>query len=100
MAHAVCRKVEVVVDSTFATPVATKPLIDHGADWVVHSLTKYMGGHGDALGGAVIGIDTSFVNQLYLEASVHYGGTMSPFNAWLIMRGLSTLELRMRAHEA
>jgi methionine-gamma-lyase len=85
-----------VVDSTFATPMATRPL-ELGADWVVHSLTKYIGGHGDALGGAVLGRAAS-VRELSLESGVHFGATISPFNAWLIMRGAATLPLRMRAH--
>lgn len=88
---------DVVVDSTFATPIATKPL-SLGADFVVHSLTKYIGGHGDAMGGAVIGRGRD-LEALNLEATVHYGGVLSPFNAWLIMRGAATLPLRMRAHE-
>ncbi|MBM3520826.1 MAG: PLP-dependent transferase [Alphaproteobacteria bacterium] len=88
---------DVVVDSTFASPVATKPL-RLGADFVVHSLTKYIGGHGDAMGGAVIGRKEALA-ALNLEASVHFGGILSPFNAWLILRGAATLPLRMRAHE-
>lgn len=89
---------ELVVDSTFATPVATRPL-SLGADYVLHSLTKYMGGHGDALGGAVLG-DADRLERINAEATIHYGGTLSPFNAWLIMRGVATLPLRMAAHEA
>lgn len=89
--------VEVVVDSTFATPVATRPL-DLGADYVFHSLTKYIGGHGDAMGGAVLG-SVEAIAGLRLEAGIHYGGVLSPFNAWLIMRGCATLPIRMRAHE-
>jgi cystathionine beta-lyase/cystathionine gamma-synthase len=88
---------DVVVDSTFASPIATRPL-DMGADFVVHSLTKYIGGHGDAMGGAVLG-RKSDLDALNLEATVHYGGVLSPFNAWLILRGAATLPLRMRAHE-
>jgi cystathionine beta-lyase/cystathionine gamma-synthase len=88
---------DVVVDSTFASPVATRPL-SLGADFVVHSLTKYIGGHGDAMGGAVIGRAEELA-ALNLEATVHYGGVLSPFNAWLILRGAATLPLRMRAHE-
>lgn len=99
LARARCNKVEIAVDSTLATPAATQPLVDNGADWVVHSLTKYIGGHGDALGGAVIGREPSAVRALCVEASVHYGATLSPFNAWLIARGLCTLGLRMKAHE-
>jgi len=89
---------DVVVDSTFATPAATKPL-DLGADFVIHSLTKYIGGHGDAMGGAVIGRKED-LDALNLEATVHYGGVLSPFNAWLIMRGAATFPLRMKAHQA
>ncbi len=86
-----------VVDSTFASPIATRPL-ELGADLVVHSLTKYIGGHGDALGGAVLG-NTEFINRLRESGVLHYGGTISPFNAWLIMRGAATLPLRMRVHQ-
>jgi methionine-gamma-lyase len=85
------------VDSTFATPVATRP-IELGADYVVHSLTKYMGGHGDALGGAVLG-RAEALGELRQEGLIHLGGVLSPFNAWLVMRGLVTLPLRMAAHE-
>ncbi len=85
------------VDSTFATPVATQP-IAFGADLVVHSLTKYIGGHGDALGGAVIGSE-AVLQPIRDDALVHLGGVMSPFNAWLINRGAATLPIRMRAHE-
>lgn len=87
---------DVVVDSTFATPVATRPM-ELGADFVVHSLTKYIGGHGDAMGGAVIGRKPE-LDALNLEATVHYGGILSPFNAWLILRGAATLPIRMKAH--
>jgi cystathionine beta-lyase/cystathionine gamma-synthase len=86
-----------VVDSTFASPIATRPLA-LGADLVIHSLTKYIGGHGDAMGGSVCG-KQSLLGPLRGEALVHYGGVISPFNAWLIMRGMATLPLRMRCHQ-
>ena len=89
--------VRVAVDSTFATPVATRPL-ELGAHYAMHSLTKYIGGHGDAVGGAVLG-GRDEIAALRLEAGIHYGGVLSPFNAWLIMRGAATLPLRMKAHE-
>ena len=89
---------KVAVDSTFATPIATRPL-DLGADFVVHSLTKYIGGHGDALGGIVVGKSEEDMQALFTEASVHFGATISPFNAWLISRGCATLPIRMKAHE-
>ena len=88
---------DVAVDSTYATPIATQPL-SLGADFVVHSLTKYISGHGDAMGGAVIGRKPE-LDALNLEATVHFGGVISPFNAWLILRGAATLPIRMRAHE-
>ena len=84
------------VDSTFASPEITKPL-EYGADFVMHSLTKYFGGHGDALGGVIAG-NTSAVEALRARVGVHAGGVLSPFNAWLILRGIATLPLRMRAH--
>ena len=86
-----------VVDSTFASPIATRPLA-LGADLVLHSLTKYIGGHGDAMGGSVCG-KQALIGPLRGEALVHYGGVISPFNAWLIMRGMATLPLRMRCHQ-
>lgn len=86
-----------VVDATFATPIATRPL-ELGADLVMHSLSKYIGGHGDALGGAVLGRQ-ELIGPLRGEGMIHYGGVISPFNAWLIMRGMATLPLRMRAHQ-
>ena len=86
-----------VVDSTFASPMATRPL-SLGADLVLHSLTKYIGGHGDAMGGSVCGCQ-DLIGPLRGEALVHYGGVISPFNAWLIMRGMATLPLRMRCHQ-
>jgi methionine-gamma-lyase len=85
------------VDSTFATPVATRP-IEFGADVVVHSLTKYLGGHGDALGGALIG-SRELLSKLRQKIAVRTGGVISPFNAWLIMRGMATLPIRMEAHQ-
>ena len=85
------------VDSTFATPVATRPL-EYGADFVVHSLTKYACGHGDALGGAVLG-SRKRVQELRSFALVHHGAVLHPFAAWLIDRSLQTLPLRMRQHQ-
>jgi methionine-gamma-lyase len=87
---------ELAVDSTFATPIATRP-IELGADYVVHSLTKYIGGHGDALGGAIVG-RAARLAKLRNDTAIHLGGALSPFNAWLIMRGMATLPLRMAAH--
>ena len=88
---------DVAVDSTFASPIATKPL-RLGADFVIHSLTKYICGHGDAMGGVVLGRRAD-VETLGTDARVHYGGVLSPFNAWLIARGAATLPMRMDAHQ-
>lgn len=82
------------VDSTLATPVITRPL-DHGVDLVIHSLTKFMNGHGDALGGAVIG-RKDLISRIRSRAGVYLGATLSAQNAWLILRGLDTLFPRVR----
>ncbi|MEM0944626.1 MAG: PLP-dependent aspartate aminotransferase family protein, partial [Pseudomonadota bacterium] len=87
----------VAVDNTFASPIGCNPC-RFGADYTMHSATKYIGGHGDALGGAVCG-RTELIRPLIAEATVHYGGAMSPFNAWLIARGAATLPLRMARHQ-
>ena len=89
---------KLAVDSTFATPVATRP-IDLGADYVIHSLTKYLCGHGDAVGGALLGPKEELA-EIRQKVAIRMGGILSPFNAWLIMRGLATLPLRMAAHES
>ncbi len=86
-----------VVDSTFTPPPLYRPLAD-GADLVVHSLTKYINGHGDAMGGAVIG-SAELIGQLKREAMVDVGGVISPFNAWLIQRGSITLPMRLARHQ-
>jgi len=86
---------KVVVDNTFATMVLQRPLA-LGADLVVYSATKFLSGHGDTLGGAVLGAraDLEPIKRHILR---NFGGVMSPFNAWLILRGLATLSLRMQA---
>lgn len=84
-----------VVDNCFCTPALQQPM-KHGADIVIHSATKYLDGQGRVMGGAVVGSkdDMAQVNA-YLRTC---GPTMSPFNAWIFMKGLETLSLRMRAH--
>ena len=84
------------VDSTFSGLVNQRPL-EFGADLVMHSLTKYINGHGDGLGGAVIG-RKDLIRQIQDIAGVHLGGTISPFNAWIISRSIETLPLRMQRH--
>lgn len=85
------------VDSTFSPPPLYRPL-DDGADFVVHSLTKYINGHGDAMGGAVIG-SHELIQKVKSDAMVDVGGAISPFNAWLIQRGSATLPLRLAKHQ-
>lgn len=84
------------VDNTFASPFNQRP-VELGADFSVESLTKYINGHGDAMGGAIIG-RKKYLDVIRAQAQVNLGGTISPFNAWLIMRGSVTLPLRMRQH--
>lgn len=91
LAHA--RGALLSVDSTLATPAVTRPL-DFGADLVVHSLTKFMNGHGDALGGCVIG-RRSLITRLRARAGVYLGAALSAHNAWLIQRGMDTLGVRL-----
>jgi len=88
---------KVVVDNTYATPLLTRP-IELGADLVVHSATKYLGGHGDLIAGMVVG-NAEDVTRVRMEGMKDMTGSiMSPFNAMLITRGLKTLELRMARH--
>ena len=84
------------MDSTWAGPTLQRPLA-LGADYVIHSLTKYLNGHGDALGGAVLGPRRG-IPRIRKEMLVHLGGALSPFNAWLISRGLVTLPERIARH--
>ncbi|MDR1116701.1 MAG: PLP-dependent aspartate aminotransferase family protein [Oscillospiraceae bacterium] len=84
------------VDNTFASPYNQRPC-ELGADLTVESLTKYINGHGDAMGGAVLGAKP-LIDKIRAEAMVNLGSAVSPFNAWLIMRGAVTLPLRMRQH--
>lgn len=84
------------VDNTFASPYNQRP-IELGADFTIESLTKYINGHGDAMGGAIIG-KTKYLDIIRSQSQINLGATISPFNAWLIMRGSVTLPLRMWQH--
>lgn len=89
----------VIVDNTFCSPILQRP-IEHGADLVVHSATKFLGGHGDLLGGVVVG-RAETINQIRgVGLRWLTGATISPINAYLILRGLKTLEIRMARHSA
>jgi len=86
----------VVVDNTFASPYLQRPL-ELGADIVVHSTTKYLGGHSDLIGGFVATNDPTIAERLYfLQKSL--GGVPGPFDSWLVLRGLKTLAVRMERH--
>jgi cystathionine gamma-lyase len=95
MAHA--RGATVAVDNTFASPYFQRPLA-LGADIVVHSTTKYMGGHSDVVGGAAVTSDPDMHERMafYQNAA---GGVPGPFDSWIVLRGLKTLAVRMRQHE-
>lgn len=84
-------------DATFASPIGQN-CKDLGIDLIMHSVTKYIGGHGDAIGGSVAG-NADLIGRLRSEAAIHHGAIMSPFNAWLIARGAATLPMRMKAHQ-
>ena len=88
--------IKVSADNTFSSPYNTRPL-EYGVDYVVESLTKYINGHGDAMGGAIIGSHED-MEKIRYQAQVNIGGVISPFNAWLIMRGAVTFPLRMQVH--
>jgi methionine-gamma-lyase len=83
------------VDNTFASPYNQRPL-DLGADFVVEALTKFVNGHGDAQGGAIISNDLETMDRIRYEAQVNVGSVISPFNAWQIFRGSVTFPLRMQ----
>ena len=96
LAHA--RQVLVVVDNTFMSPYFQRPL-SLGADIVVHSATKYLGGHSDVIGGTlVVNREDLFERLAFLQNAV--GGVPGPMDAWLVLRGLKTLAIRMREHES
>ncbi|MEE2929863.1 MAG: methionine gamma-lyase [Pseudomonadota bacterium] len=86
-----------VVDNTYATPVQTRPL-EHGADVVVHSATKYLGGHGDLVAGIAIGSAEDMAEVRMVGVKDMTGAVLAPFNAMLILRGLKTLALRVERH--
>lgn len=87
----------VAVDNTFATPYLQKPFA-LGADFVVHSTTKFLNGHGTAIGGVLIGRDITFMNGAMEKTHRLLGGNSNAFDAFLLLQGLKTLELRMQKH--
>lgn len=96
-AHAYNPAIQVVCDNTFASPYLQRPL-ELGADVVVHSATKYLNGHGDVIAGFVVGTE-AFINEVKMFGLKDMtGATLGPFEAFLIMRGLKTMEIRMERH--
>ncbi len=90
-------KAQVVVDNTFMSPYFQNP-IDLGADHVVHSMTKYINGHSDVVGGCFMTNDKKFYDKVWtLQNSI--GPSQSPFDSWLVLRGIKTLAIRMEAHQ-
>ncbi|CAM3152249.1 methionine gamma-lyase [Filibacter tadaridae] len=87
----------VIVDNTFTSPYLQNPL-DIGADFVLHSATKYINGHGDVIAGLLIGNDKDEMEGIRMTVQKDFGGIMSPFDAWLLIRGLKTLSVRMERH--
>lgn len=85
---------ELIVDNVFASPILQKPLA-LGADWVVYSTTKHMDGQGRTLGGAILGKKQAIIDQIQ-QYYRHTGPSMSPFNAWIVLKGLETMDLRVR----
>ena len=93
-----CREhgVRLLIDSSFTSPILTRP-ITWGADMVWHSATKYLGGHSDVMAGVVVAADPVLGRRLH-QVGTNVGTTLAPMEAWLTVRGMKTLRLRMRAH--
>jgi methionine-gamma-lyase len=90
--------IPLIVDNTFCTPFFQRPL-EFGADVVLHSATKYIGGHGDTVAGILVG-SAEYIEKVRKGILKDFGATISPFNAWLLLRGLRTLPVRMERHAA
>ena len=91
--------IRVVVDNTFSSPYLQNPL-RMVADFVLHSATKYLNGHGDVVGGVLVGRDADEMQHIRMTVQKDVGGIMSPFDAWLLLRGMKTLHVRMDRHVA
>ena len=90
-------RARIYIDNTFCTPIFQNPL-DLGADMVMHTLSKYIGGHSDIIGGVLVAKDKELLEKLSLMREL-YGGILGPMEAWLGIRGIRTLEVRLRQHE-
>lgn len=92
-------QIKTVVDNTFCTPYLQRPFA-YGADFVIHSTTKYLNGHGTGIAGLVLGKDKSFMKDRFWTVLKLTGATCNPFDAWLVANGIRTLPLRMDRHSA
>ncbi|MEV9639935.1 methionine gamma-lyase [Mammaliicoccus sciuri] len=90
---------KVIVDNTFCSPYIQTPLT-FGVDFVLHSATKYLNGHGDVIAGLLVGKDQEEIATIRSTVQKDYGGVISPFDAWLLLRGIKTLPVRMDRHSA
>lgn len=90
---------KVIVDNTFCSPYIQTP-ITFGVDYVLHSATKYLNGHGDVIAGLLVGKDADEMSTLRGTVQKDYGGVISPFDAWLLIRGIKSLPVRMDRHSA
>ncbi len=90
-------EIKVAVDNTFATPYLQQPF-KYGVDYVFHSTTKFLNGHGTAIGGALVGRDIAFMNERVTKVHRLLGGNSNPFDAYLLTQGMKTLEIRMERH--
>lgn len=88
--------IKTYIDNTYSTPIFQKPL-DFGIDIVMHTMTKYIGGHSDLIGGVLISKDEEFMRQIMVQRD-WFGGVLGPMEAWLAIRGLRTLDVRMQRH--
>jgi len=86
------------IDNTYCTPLFQKPL-DYGIDIVMHTLTKYIGGHSDLMGGVLVSKDEALMRTVMSEMREWFGGVIGPMESWLVVRGLRTLGLRLRQHQ-
>ena len=95
-----CRKHGVLtyIDNTYCTPLFQNPL-DLGVDIVMHTLSKYLGGHSDVIGGALIVNDESLMRDIARNVREYFGGILGPMEAWLVLRGLRSLDARLKAHQ-
>ena len=90
--------VKTYIDNTFCTPLFQKPL-DMGIDVVMHTLSKYIGGHSDIIGGVLVSKDAGLMQQILLQTREWFGGILGPMESWLAIRGLRTLEARLNRHQ-